>query len=506
MNSEEQTSRQYHRMAIVITAVFAFHQLAITLLGYTDSGAICDDAFYYLQIAKNAARGNGFSFDGVYQTNGFHPLLAWIQVPILYFTNEPFTPVRVSESLLALAGAATGYVLFRTCSALGNQRAGLLASVFYFLSPFSWLIPLRGCEGALSMLTVVLGAWRMATLSGTAITLTSSAQMGALVGLSGLARTENVLWGVAVAAWLVQRCRPLRAAQLACFVATALAVISPWVVWNVLEFGTVVQVSGAAKVALKLFRPLPDVHSPIDVVRVLGYIFVWSSRFVAGEEFVPLRATLVLMPVMAGLVGCAAWQGRGRPFPPELWPIFGLVVLHLVYYGFIQKSYFNWYFMPVSTAAALYMGERFSHARRDVVRLAAGAAALACGVSLARFVSVYGVDPQGMLREIEPGMEALKSVPRGSTAGGWNIGRVGYFGEFARPDVRIFNLDCVVNNALFEARSQGAYMGWVERHVDYLVEHPQGEFELSDAVRIDQELYRVRRPANSDDSRAGQGM
>jgi hypothetical protein len=33
-----------------------------------------DDAYYYFQIARNAAHGRGISFDGLAPTNGFHPL------------------------------------------------------------------------------------------------------------------------------------------------------------------------------------------------------------------------------------------------------------------------------------------------------------------------------------------------------------------------------------------------------------------------------------------------
>jgi len=33
-----------------------------------------DDAYYYLQISRNIALGNGSTFDGIGKTNGYHPL------------------------------------------------------------------------------------------------------------------------------------------------------------------------------------------------------------------------------------------------------------------------------------------------------------------------------------------------------------------------------------------------------------------------------------------------
>ena len=40
-----------------------------------------DDAFYYLEIARRLGRGEGFTFDGIFQTNGFHPLWQLLLVP-----------------------------------------------------------------------------------------------------------------------------------------------------------------------------------------------------------------------------------------------------------------------------------------------------------------------------------------------------------------------------------------------------------------------------------------
>ena len=44
-------------------------------------GYVADDAFYYLNIARNLAAGHGPTFDGSTATNGFHPLymgLLWL--------------------------------------------------------------------------------------------------------------------------------------------------------------------------------------------------------------------------------------------------------------------------------------------------------------------------------------------------------------------------------------------------------------------------------------------
>ena len=47
-----------------------------------------DDGYYYLEIARNFAIGNGPSFDSINFTNGFHPLWQIIIVPVFLFINN----------------------------------------------------------------------------------------------------------------------------------------------------------------------------------------------------------------------------------------------------------------------------------------------------------------------------------------------------------------------------------------------------------------------------------
>ena len=46
-----------------------------------------DDGFYYLEIASRLSRGQGFTFDGINATNGFHPLWQFLLVPVAWATG-----------------------------------------------------------------------------------------------------------------------------------------------------------------------------------------------------------------------------------------------------------------------------------------------------------------------------------------------------------------------------------------------------------------------------------
>lgn len=468
-----------------MVGLFAVGQLVMVLGRFADNGALCDDAFYYFQIAKNAAAGNGFSFDGLHATNGFHPLFAWISVPVFAVCHSPWVPIRILISLLGLSTAATGYVLFRIGRSLGNERAGELMALLFLLSPFSWIIPLRGCEGGLVVLTVSLALWQAAAMRS--FDPIATLKLGALVGLAGLARTENMFLAVGMGIWLLSRTRSPR--SLLAFAGGAALVISPWVIWNLVQFGTVMQVSGAAKAAFRLYHPLPfglryTFSNLYEIARV-------PTQFMVGEEMAQRRWTDAIVIANAIIVGgSVAAGGRRRP-PSALMPLAILVALHLAYYAFVQRSYFNWYVMPVVLGAAVLQGERLSHASTRIVALVLAASALSCLITLHGFFGRFPRVVHAPEQRVAAAVAAIESLPYGAHAGTWNAGAIGYFGTIHRPDVSVINLDCVVNNPLFAAWKRGEYMRWVQDNVGWLVERPSRPLDPSVAVPLRDRLWRI---------------
>lgn len=480
---------------IAATVVFGCLQLLVAFSGLPESGALSDDAFYYFQVAKNAAAGRGFSFDGVYATNGFHPLFAWILVPVFeWFGSDAWLPVRIANAMLGLATTITGYLLYIFGRKAVNDRAGEIASLLFFVSPFSWILTYRGCEGPFSALFIALGAVQMARMQQGRVSLWSAALLGTLVGFAGLARTENVFWAIPVGVWLAWRARAIL--PLGVWAACAAVVVSPWLVWSAINCGTMVQVSGAAKVALTLFNPLPPVQWPHHVAINVGLILAEATRFVVGEEFQSPRVTLVALAAQLGLILLVLVAGgRRRPVPTVL-PIYGLVVLHIIYYGFVQRSYYSWYFLPVALGLCVFAGERLAEAPRWMqTSELAGSAALG-SIALLCFFLRYGYHPRGVETALAPVLAEIQRLPKGARAGAWNAGRIGYFGAIRRPDVTIFNLDCLVNNQLFSAWKAKRYSAWVLEHVGWLVEHPQGSLNRGLVEPVNDALWRIRKPDN----------
>ena len=108
---------------------------AIIALGPSDQyvAAVPDDAFYYLQLARNMAEQGRWTFDGTAPTTGFHPLYAYLLVALERVAGDldarTLLVVVGTAAALSLGGAAalTGVTSTRL---LGRATVPLVVAVF----------------------------------------------------------------------------------------------------------------------------------------------------------------------------------------------------------------------------------------------------------------------------------------------------------------------------------------------------------------------------------------
>jgi hypothetical protein len=210
-----------------------------------------DDSFYYLQIARNVARGLGPTFDGVEPTNGFHPL--WL---------APFAALA-----RALPGAGPGALMRAALTA----QVGLVALGTWALARARWARPrdvalatalafahsdaakvaVNGLESALLYAALAAAAsWGSgaAALAGGR----RAAGAGAAWAAALLARSDALLafaaWAAAALGWPGGPARArARARPLAVACAVALAPPALYALWSAAHFGHATAVSGAIK-------------------------------------------------------------------------------------------------------------------------------------------------------------------------------------------------------------------------------------------------------------------
>jgi len=175
-----------------------------------------DDAYYYFKVAQNISEGYGSTFDGINPTNGYHPLWAWVCVPIFALARfDLILPLRILVLVLAGLRAATSILLYRLLKHVIAQPVAMLAALYWGFNYYIHAtIYQQGLETGLAAFCLVLFlyllqrferdrkiapvSWKEpATLAVAAILVTfSRLDMIFLAGLFGL--------------WIVFRDKPLR--------------------------------------------------------------------------------------------------------------------------------------------------------------------------------------------------------------------------------------------------------------------------------------------------------
>lgn len=227
-----------------------------------------DDAFYYFTVARNIAEGNGVTFDGLNPTNGFHPLWLLLNIPVFALARiNPVLPLRVLILVSALLHAGSGILLFR----LGKRFfaawiAVLIALGWVLFPPIHHLTAQGGVEAGLNAFFVTL-LWKRLSAFNTqeAINqrdLNKIVGLGVLATLTIFSRLDNVFLVFFAGTWLWLRWWGLPTGKSGngwehwrWRIKTGLAFFGPitlvmtiYLFWNYMGFGTLTPVSGQVKV------------------------------------------------------------------------------------------------------------------------------------------------------------------------------------------------------------------------------------------------------------------
>ena len=214
---------------------------------------LTDDSYYYFNIARNFAHGDGLRHDSFHITTGFQPLFLFLISPVYWLVSDRQAAITGVLIVQIGIGVLLGAALYRFAKLLGGAQAGLLAAAIWAVSPFFLRADLSGLETNLSLLMVVLTLtfYLKRFVYGTAATSSTYAVLGLLCGVSFLARVDSGLLAPVLLADILRRelgARPigeiLRNAAL--MTIAALVPVLPWAVYNVVVIGSVLPSSGQA--------------------------------------------------------------------------------------------------------------------------------------------------------------------------------------------------------------------------------------------------------------------
>jgi Dolichyl-phosphate-mannose-protein mannosyltransferase len=317
-----------------------------------------DDAYYYLQIAKNIASGEGASLDGAYETNGFHPLWMAVLLPFARLGDEAF--LRAALTLGSMLDAAAIVALWWAIAPLARQTIIRVTAVaFYAANTSITFAAVNGLESSLSLLLMIL-------LLGLLFRAKESSSLrfwvafGCVAGLAVLARTDNALlvlpmFAAAAIVSVVGRRHILAAA-------TAIAVTLPWFIWNLATFDAIAQGSAEAPVLLERELFDPDgtkstaeyiTHAASEVKHAF-LVQVPETHFFDRAILGPLVAGLITVTAIASVRSAGARVHLRWWLPLLAAPTLGfcaLVVAHAGYRWFVQ----SWYFLFAVPLAACYL-------------------------------------------------------------------------------------------------------------------------------------------------------
>lgn len=442
-----------------------------------------EDGYFMLGMARNIAIGKGLSVaDGTIATNGTQPLatLVWAGAYALVggHPQRGVLLILVLELVIALAST---WLLFRLgVRVFGAGRRGVtlaaIAAAVWFASPL--VVPHSmnclesGMVALLALAVVLVFAERPGSPAPWSIPRCLA--VGVLLGLAFWARNDAVFLIAAACLTYLYTGWPQGAAAVRArfgrtlvFGATSVVVASPWLVYNQVNFGSIMPVSGRAERLTGSFAStlehLPSVFAEYasavlaipQPLETRWYVLAACSVFVALYVVLALRLAFAL----------------GRPASSAAVLVLGHGAGLCIFYGlFFGAAWFlPRYLFPLSpflTLAALGLVaafvERARPERSRGLELVAGALVLAVCVGL-------GVR-EHLRREQHPHFQVVRwveeHVPDDVWVGAIQTGTLGYF------HARTINLDGKVNPAAYEALLVGRIGEYVaeDERIEYLAD------------------------------------
>ncbi len=217
-----------------------------------------DDAWMVTNIARHWALGHGMTADGVYPTNGFHPLYPLTLGALPYLLNPGNLDAGFRANLIICAILSTLVLIpfYALAHLVAHRPVALTGLAIVALNPFLIRLSVNGMETSLALL-LLLTLWWYALDKVHEKDALAGIVMGVLAGLATLARLDTmiaagmlglvILWREVIQ----RRCLPLVSIP---YGIAFVVVVLPYVARNMLVFGHLMPGSGRALAYMHSFR------------------------------------------------------------------------------------------------------------------------------------------------------------------------------------------------------------------------------------------------------------
>lgn len=440
------TSSRIYFIAVAMIACLYLGGAIFVPLAAIDAYYLPDDTYYTLSIARNIAAGLGPSTDGIIQTTGFQPLIALVLQPVFWLGADADSALRAAIVVSAFFGVvAVALAGGITREATGSSIAAACAVLLIGVSPRVLGNAFNGLESTLAV-SVCLGLLWMASATQADATRQRLLALGCVAGLALWARIDAVLVIAVLVPVALWRLGAIRTGIVAI---AASITVGPWVAYCLVEGGHLIPESGSA------VRQILSYHSEIG--RTFG-------ENVTAALAAPALALFPMLPP-----GQAAWGAVVLLFPIlRAWQRKSVDTAALVALAGVAMVLFYALLLP-----AFWFFHRYLLLASIALIVAAVTAVWHRGVSAkvtiaaTAVLAVQQVYPQlphfrmalGLEESFRTGhnygyvaQELLPLLPEGAVLGAMQSGALNWY---APADVRVVNLDGVVNSDAKSAIGEG---------------------------------------------------
>lgn len=443
----------------LLIAICVFTSIALFTLIFRPNALVfetplSEDGFYMLSVTRYLALGRGLTIDGVHWTNGFQPLLTVLLVPIYWLTKgELYQSLRGVIMVHWLTHLVTAWLVARIVAhylqkedKLTRHVSSLFAAVLWLTSRHVIINNYNALETGFVLMFeagawyLYVGRWRQTRLGQVAF--------GIVLGLMVLARIDSALLVVLVAAGELVfgndslRGRVVRSLFI---VVVAVVVSSPWWLYNLTFFGSLMPTSGSAQslpFSPTRFKPMFEalLQNAVPFVHYSG---------IEGNVKIALQLGVGVVVLVL-----FAMQLRKHNAPVHANAILGImlgfVALLAGYYIYTSFAYYFYarYLAPLMLIAIVVTGIAVGAMPRLHMPALLGSVALAliAALTVYRYSTVLGDSSNKNYTDQYTLIQAY--VPPNERVAAGQSGTIGYFRE------GVTNLDGKVNQSALNYRGR----------------------------------------------------
>lgn len=447
---------------------FVFQDIA-----FIDQLFVPDDTYYTLSIARSLSSGQGPIASADILTSGFQPLLAFLLVPVFWFSQNPDHSLRSALAYSAFFGTVSIGLLFLVAKHCWSPTIGVALGLLWALSPIALRADLNGLETSLASCCnlALLFAWLQARRHPTPRRWTC---VGLFCGLALLARIDSAFFVALIG--LIEMFQRNRAILRTIFV--ALLVVLPWWGYCAWTFGSIVPESGLAvrEIALDHFADGSNLRTITtqSIACLLSGPFgsgltlrVWLSSLSGAW----IAASFALLFVIF-LFACFALY-KNQQIEISVWVFFSISLLFFYTYYIHAFWFFGRYFIPIQISMLFIIGTLFHFLHTHLSRRKILFLSILYGLAVVFFVGLESFslytshayfnveyDIHGAKGYRQQALHALRHIPEKSRIGALQSGALHYF---AQGRWTIINLDGVVNRHAAKAFSTKKLSEYIQK-------------------------------------------